>query len=73
MHQGLPGDGRDHAGARKRPQNDPWGVVSSSRKKKKNFNSLDHFIYFSIANIAPICRQIPSNVKVTLGKSFQLL
>jgi hypothetical protein len=29
--QGLPGDGI----ARQCPQNDPWGVVNSARKKKK--------------------------------------
>jgi hypothetical protein len=68
MSQGLPGDGRDRAGARKHPQNDPWGMVNSARKKPKPFYSLP------IANIAPIlCLQIPSNVKVTLGKSFLLL
>jgi hypothetical protein len=55
-HQGLPGDGRDHAGARKRSQNNPWGVVNSARK-----------------HIAPICLQIPSSVKVTLGKPFLAL
>jgi hypothetical protein len=32
-HQGLPGDGRDHTGARKCPQNNPWGVVNSASKK----------------------------------------
>jgi hypothetical protein len=33
---GLPGDGHDRAsaGTCKRPQNDPWGVVNSARKKK---------------------------------------
>jgi hypothetical protein len=31
--QGLPGDGCDRTGAHKRPQNDPWGVVNSARKK----------------------------------------
>jgi hypothetical protein len=31
--QGLPGDGRVRAGARKHPQNDPWGVVNSARKE----------------------------------------
>jgi hypothetical protein len=33
LMQGLPGDGRDHAGARKRPQNDPWVMVNTARKK----------------------------------------
>jgi hypothetical protein len=74
--QGLPEDGRDHAGARKRPQNNPWGVVNSARKKKKNVfkkntcSLLNYFIHFRLQNIAPICLQIPSNVKVTLGKSL---
>jgi hypothetical protein len=27
QNQGLPGDGRDRAGARKRPQNNLWGMV----------------------------------------------
>jgi hypothetical protein len=44
VNQGLPGDGCGRDGARKRPQNNPWG-----------------------------CGKIPSNVKVTLGKSFLLL
>jgi hypothetical protein len=72
--QGLPGDGHDRAGTRKRPQNNPWGVVNSTRKKKIKLkkNSL-HFIHFQLQNIAPICLQIPSNVKVTLGKSFLAL
>jgi hypothetical protein len=30
---------------------------------------LDHFIHFQLHNNAPICLQIPSKVKVTLGKS----
>jgi hypothetical protein len=39
--QGLPGDGRDGAGVHKRPQNDPWSMVNSARKKKpKPFYSL---------------------------------
>jgi hypothetical protein len=35
IYQGLPGDGRDRAGARKCPQNDPWGVVRSMAPVKK--------------------------------------
>jgi hypothetical protein len=35
--QGLPGDKRDRTGARKCPQNDPWGVVNSARKKRNFF------------------------------------
>jgi hypothetical protein len=35
--QGLPGDEHDRAGARKFPQNNPWGVVNSARKKNNNF------------------------------------
>jgi hypothetical protein len=31
--QGLPGDGRDRTSTFKRPQNNPWGVVDSDRKK----------------------------------------
>jgi hypothetical protein len=31
--QGLPGDGRDRAGACKCPQNDPWAMVNSACKK----------------------------------------
>jgi hypothetical protein len=36
QYQGLPGDVRDRAGACicKRPQNYPWVVVNSARKKK---------------------------------------
>jgi hypothetical protein len=30
----APGDGRDRAGTRKRPQNNPWSIVNSTRKKK---------------------------------------
>jgi hypothetical protein len=37
--QGLPGDGRNHAAARKCPQNDPWVVVNSARKKKNFFKA----------------------------------
>jgi hypothetical protein len=33
--EGLRGDGCDCAGARKRPQNDLWGVVNSARKQNK--------------------------------------
>jgi hypothetical protein len=61
------GDGHDHAGARKCPQNDPWGMVTKKTTPFYMFYSLP------IENIAPICLQIPSNVKVTLGKSFLLL
>jgi hypothetical protein len=43
VHQGLLGDGCDRAGACKRPQNDPWGVVNSARKKK-----LFYYIFFKI-------------------------
>jgi hypothetical protein len=70
--QGLPGDRRDRASARKFPQNYPWGVVNSARKKKIQ-EKKPPFYSHPIANIAPICLQIPSNVKVTLGKSFLLL
>jgi hypothetical protein len=67
----VPGDGCDRAGARKMIR---WGVVNSARKKIIFFkNGLYHFIHFQLQNIAPICLQIPSNVKVTLVKSFLLL
>jgi hypothetical protein len=33
VNRGLPGDGHDRAGTRKRPQNNLWGVVNSARKK----------------------------------------
>jgi hypothetical protein len=49
--QGLPGG----TGARKCPQNDPWGVVNSARKKMKKKkcltfknNLLSHFIHFQL-------------------------
>jgi hypothetical protein len=53
--QDLPGDGCDCAGARKHPQNDPWGVVNiSARKKKFFFNSLlNHFIHFQLQILLP--------------------
>jgi hypothetical protein len=63
--QGLPGDGHDCAGTRKCPQNDPWGVVNSSRKKKYIFNYffyflnlkknslLSHFIHFQLQILPP--------------------
>jgi predicted TIM-barrel fold metal-dependent hydrolase len=53
--------GRDRAGARKCPQNDPWGVVNSARKKKFFNSLLTHFIHFQL-QILPL--QFPSNVKV---------
>jgi hypothetical protein len=33
-HQGLPGDKCNCAGTLRRPQNNPWGVVNSARRKK---------------------------------------
>jgi hypothetical protein len=60
-------------GARQRP-NTPVnffrGVVDRARKFENNLN---HFIHFQLQNNAPICPQITSNVKLTLGKSFMFL
>jgi hypothetical protein len=68
----LPGDGRDRTGARRRLQNDPWGVVNSARKENNLFlkkKSLSHFIHFPIANIATICLQIQIKYKANLGEN----
>jgi hypothetical protein len=50
-----------------------WSIAPV--KKRRYLNSLlNHFIHFQLQNIAPsICLQIPSNVKVTLGKSLLAL
>jgi hypothetical protein len=46
-----------------------WSIVPV-----KNFNfkktNLNHFIHFQLQNNAPICLQIPSKLKLTLGKSL---
>jgi hypothetical protein len=70
--QGLPGNGRDCAGNRKRPPNDPWGMVSSACKKntfqKKNFLMASTILFTTNCKYCPL--QIPSNVKPkgNLGK-----
>jgi hypothetical protein len=75
---GPAGDGHGRSGACKRPQNDSYTDNSACKKNKNKklffLNGLlSHFIHFQLQNIAPMCLQIPSNVKVTLGKSFLLL
>jgi hypothetical protein len=57
-YQGLPGDVTAHKIIR-----GAWSIAPVKKRSR-----LNHFIHFQLQNIAPICLQIPSNVKVTLGK-----
>jgi hypothetical protein len=74
--QGLPGDGCDRACARN-AHKIICGAWSIAPVKKKCFNFFfklppKPFIHIQLQNNAPICLQIPSKLKVTLGKSFLL-
>jgi hypothetical protein len=44
--QGLPGDGRNRTGTRKRPQNDPWGVHFST-----GFFQKENIVYAGVLQI----------------------
>jgi hypothetical protein len=51
-----------------------WGAWSIAPVKNVVVeNNLSPFIYFQLHNNAPICLQIPSKVKLTMGKSLLLL
>jgi hypothetical protein len=74
--QGLPGDGHNPVGARKHPQNNPWGGGQRDSTSKKIFflKSLLYSIcpksFYSLP-IAKYCPHMPSNsikCKDNLGK-----
>jgi hypothetical protein len=71
IDQGLPGDGRDHTGARKMVRG-AWGVVNSARKKKYIYIFLNSLKLFYSLPIAKYCPHMPSNsikCKGNLGRN----
>jgi hypothetical protein len=54
-----------------------WEKTSLRPRLSLNYDNISiqtgDFIHFQLQNIAPICPQITSNVKLTLGKSFLFL